>query len=107
MTPPRVPTAPCVKCGRPVAETAKRCIYCGAVKYTSAPGTPERAAEEAAALEEDKKLKRQAALYQAGVGMPKGEAQAESGAGGLLKAFIMLFINPFATFKILKRMFKP
>lgn len=107
MTQPRVPTAPCVKCGRPVAETAKRCIYCGAVKFTSAPGTPERAAEEAAALEDDKKLKRQAALYRAGVGVPKGEPESEGGVGGLLKALLMLFVNPFATFKMLRRMFKP
>ncbi|HEX4633058.1 MAG TPA: zinc ribbon domain-containing protein [Gemmatimonadales bacterium] len=106
MTAPRVPTAPCAKCGRPVAETAKRCMYCGAVKYTSAPGTPERVAEEAAALEEDKKLKRQAALYRAGVGMPKGEASPDQGAG-LLKALVMLFVNPFASFKIIKKIFRP
>ena len=102
----RVPTAPCAKCGRPVAETAKRCIYCGAVKFTAAPGTPERAAEESAALEEDKKLKRQAALYRAGVGVPKGEG-GEDAAGGILKALLMLFVNPFATFKILRRIFRP
>jgi hypothetical protein len=84
----------------------KRCIYCGAVKFTSAPGTPERVAEEAAALEEDKKLKRQAALYRAGVGIPKGEASPDQGAG-LLKAFIMLFVNPFASFKIIKKIFRP
>jgi hypothetical protein len=103
----RVPTAPCAKCGRPVAETAKRCIYCGTARFKSAPGTPERAAEEAAALEDEKKLKRQAALYRAGVGVPKGEPEAEGGAGGLLKALLMLFVNPFATFKMLRRMFKP
>ena len=102
----RVPTAPCAKCGRPVAETAKRCIYCGTVKYASAPGTPERAAEEAAAAEEDKKLKRQAALFRAGVGVPKGEASPDQGAG-LVKALLMLFVNPFASFKILKKMFRP
>ncbi|HEX4561394.1 MAG TPA: hypothetical protein VH113_06130 [Gemmatimonadales bacterium] len=102
----RVPTAPCARCGRPVAETAKRCIYCGAVKYTSTPGTPERVAEEAAALEEDKKLKRQAALYRAGVGMPKSEASPDQGAG-LLKALLMLFVNPFASFKIIKKIFRP
>ncbi|HKR54956.1 MAG TPA: zinc ribbon domain-containing protein [Gemmatimonadales bacterium] len=102
----RVPTAPCSKCGRPVAETAKRCLYCGAPQYKAAPGTPERAAEEAAALEEDKKLKRQAALYRAGVGMAKGEASPDQGAG-LLKALLMLFVNPISSFKILRKIFRP
>lgn len=102
----RVPTAPCAKCGRPVAETAKRCLYCGAPRYKTAPGTPERAAEEAAALEEEKKLKRQAALYRAGVGMAKGEASPDQGAG-LLTALVMLFVNPIASFKILRKIFKP
>lgn len=106
MSETRVPTAPCAKCGRPVAETAKRCIYCGAVKFTAAPGTAERAAEEAAALEEDKKLKRQAALYRAGMGMPKAEESPDQGAG-IVKALLMLFVNPFASFKILKKIFRP
>ena len=102
----RVPTAPCSKCGRPVAETAKRCLYCGAPQYKAAPGTPERAAEEAAALEEDKKLKRQAALYRAGVGIPKSEASPDQSAG-LVKALLMLFVNPISSFKILRNIFKP
>jgi hypothetical protein len=89
-----------------VAETAKRCLYCGAPRYKTAPGTPERAAEEAAALEEEKKLKRQAALYRAGVGMAKGEASPDQGAG-LLTALVMLFVNPIASFKILRKIFKP
>lgn len=105
----RVPTAPCAKCGRPVAATARRCLYCGAPQYKSAAGTPERAAEEAAALEEEKKLKRQAALYRAGMGMPK-DAKAPSGGKNLeniLKAILMLFLNPFAAIKHIKAIFRP
>jgi|SRR5579862_2800083 len=99
-------TSPCEKCGRPVAFTAKRCIYCGAFRYKSAPGTPEREAEEAVAREDDKKLKQQTALYRGGIGMPKGESAPDQGAG-LLKALVMLFVNPFATFKILRKIFRP
>jgi hypothetical protein len=106
MTATPVPTSPCEKCGRPVALTAKRCIYCGAVRFKAAPGTPERAVEEAAAREDDKKLKQQAALYRGGIGMPKGESSPDQGAG-LLKALVMLFVNPFATFKILRKIFRP
>jgi hypothetical protein len=82
-------------------------MYCGAVKYAAAPGTPERAAEEAAALEEEKKLKRQAALFRAGVGIPKAEAEPDRSLGNVVKALLMLFVNPFSTFKQLRRMFKP
>ena len=106
-SPSRVETTPCAKCGRPVAVTAKRCIYCGAPRFKSAPGTPERAAEEKAALEDDRKLKQQAALYRAGVGIPKGEPAPEKNLGNILKALLMLFINPFSAFKTIKRMFRP
>jgi len=98
-------TSPCEKCGRPVALTAKRCIYCGTFRYTSAPGTPERAAEEVAAREDEKKMKQQAALYRAGVGMRK--EPDENVSGGIVKALLMLFVDPFATFKILRKMFRP
>jgi len=106
MAPTPVSSSPCEKCGRPVALTAKRCIYCGAFRFTSAPGTPEREAEESVAREDEKKLKQQAALFRGGVGMPKGESAPDQGAG-LLKALVMLFVNPFATFKILKKIFRP
>lgn len=112
MSETRVPTAPCSKCGRPVAETARRCIYCGTVQYRTAPGTPERAADEAAAVEEEKKLKRQAALYRAGVGMPKEEkgAAGQKGAAGLadiLISVLMLGVRPIWAFKRLRTIFKP
>lgn len=99
-------TSPCDKCGRPVAHTAKRCIYCGQFRFTAPPGTPERTAEEAAAEADAKKLKQQAALYRGGVGMPKGESSPDQGAG-VLKALVMLFVNPFASFKILRKIFRP
>lgn len=101
-----VKTSPCGKCGRPVAETAKRCLYCGAYRFRSAAGTPEREAEEQAAREDEKRLKQQAALYRAGVGIPKGGSSPDQGAG-LLKALVMLFVNPIASFKILRGIFRP
>ncbi|HTY07360.1 MAG TPA: hypothetical protein VMC86_12660 [Gemmatimonadales bacterium] len=101
-----VKTTPCEKCGRPVADAAKRCLYCGAYRFRAASGTPEREAEELAAREDDKKLKQQAALYRAGVGMPKGGSAPDQGAG-LLKALVMLFVNPFASIKIIRGIFRP
>ena len=84
-------------------------MYCGAPRFTAAPGTPEREAEEKAALEDEKKLKQQAALFQAGVGMHKGGAGGgeDQRNAGILKALIMLFINPIASFKILRQIFRP
>lgn len=105
MTTTPAPTSPCEKCGRPVALTAKRCIYCGTFRYKSAPGTPEREAEEAVAREDEKKLKQQAALFGAGVGMRK--ESEENVGGGVVKALLMLFVNPFATFKIIRKIFRP
>lgn len=106
VTPPSQ-TAPCSKCGRPVALTAKRCIYCGAPQFKAAPGTPERAAEEQAAREDDRKLKQQAALYRAGVGMAKSEAAPQKDLANILKALLMLFINPFSAIKTIKQIFRP
>jgi hypothetical protein len=101
------PASPCEKCGRPVALTAKRCIYCGTFRYKTAPGTPEREAEEATAREDEKRLKQQAALYRAGVGMPK-EAQApDRTLGAVIKVVLMLFVNPFSAFKQLRGIFRP
>jgi hypothetical protein len=84
-------------------------MYCGTVKYQSAPGTPERAVEEAAALEEGKKLQRQAAIYRAGMGMPKDAKSpgSDKNVGNIVKAIIMIFINPFAVIKYIKAMFRP
>jgi len=100
-------TTPCAKCGRPVAEGAKRCIYCGAFRFTSAPGTPEREAEEKEAAESERKLKQQAALYRAGMGIPKGGPKSDKNLANIVKAIIMLFINPFAAIKHIKAIFRP
>lgn len=105
--PDRVPTAPCEKCGRPVAENAKRCMYCGAYRYKSAPGTPEREAEEQAAREDERKLKQQTAIYRAGMGMPRSGPAQDKNLGNILKAIVMLFINPFAAIKHIKAIFRP
>ena len=61
-------TVPCPKCGRPMGEQAKRCLYCGATRITAAPGTPEFEAEQKAAEEMAKKVEIQKAIYSAGMG---------------------------------------
>lgn len=107
MPPSPVATTPCAKCKRPVAQNAKRCMYCGTPRFTAAPGTPEREAEEKAAAEDERKLKQQTAMYRAGMGMPKGGPQSDKNLGNIVKAVIMLFINPFAAIKHIKAIFRP
>src|SRR5439155_15057399 len=69
--PPKPSTAPCPKCGRPLAVSAKRCLYCGHVRILAAPGTPEYDAERAAAEADAKRLERQKVIYQHGMGLGK------------------------------------
>jgi hypothetical protein len=61
----------CLKCGRPIAAQAKRCLYCGTYRITAAPGTPAFEAEKKAAEEDAKRVERQRVLYAHGVGLGK------------------------------------
>ena len=80
-TPPAKPaTAPCPKCGRPLAVTAKRCLYCGTYRILAAPGTPEYEAEKAAADADAKKVERQKVAFQYGMGLGKTREPASLGA---------------------------
>ena len=58
-----------MKCGRPVAAQAKRCVYCGTYRITAAPGTPAFEAEKKAAEEDAKRVERQRVIYEHGVGL--------------------------------------
>jgi len=64
-------TVPCAKCGRPMADQAKRCLYCGAYRITATPGTPEFEAQTRAAAEDAKRVERQKVIYGHGVGLGK------------------------------------
>ena len=64
-------TVPCTKCGRPLAEQAKRCLYCGTKRIMAAPGTPEFEAEKKAAEEDAKRLEREKVAYAHGMGLGK------------------------------------
>jgi hypothetical protein len=119
-TPPAKPaTTPCPKCRRPLADGVKRCIYCGHVRILAAPGTPEYEAERAAAEAEAKKLERQKAIYQAGMGL--GKASAPSGFASKLREQslpirilvmvilvpLLMVTVPFKAFRVVKDVFRP
>lgn len=61
-------TTPCPKCGRPMGEQAKRCLYCGTPRITAAAGTPEFEAQKKAAEEQTKQVELQKAIFSAGLG---------------------------------------
>lgn len=77
-TPPA--TTPCPKCRRPLAVTAKRCLYCGTYRILAAPGTPEYDAEKAAAEADAKKVERSKVAFQHGMGLGKTREPASLGA---------------------------
>ena len=101
-------TVPCAKCGRPMAEQAKRCLYCGTHRVTAAPGTPEFEAEKKAAEEDAKRVERQKALYSHGMGLGKSggkpslaerlrnESMPIRLAAGLLAIPLLLIWPPWA-----------
>src|SRR5580692_1119383 len=64
-------TVQCAKCGRPMTEQAKRCLYCGTHRITAAPGTPEFDAQTKAAEEDAKRVERQKVIYGHGMGLGK------------------------------------
>jgi hypothetical protein len=111
-------TVPCGKCGRPVGLQAKRCLYCGEYRITAQPGTPEHAAQRAAADEDAKRMARQAVIYKEGMGFGGGRgkkgfttwAREQSTPVRLLAGAalmpLLLFV-PFRVFRMVKEIFRP
>lgn len=97
----------------------KRCLYCGHTRILAAPGTPEYEAERAAAEADAKKLERQKAIYQAGMGL--GKTSAPTGFASKLReqSFpvrllvmavlvpLMMVTVPFKAFRLVKDVFQP
>jgi len=116
--PPRA-AAPCPKCRRPLAATAKRCPYCGSYRILAAPGTPEYEAERAVADADAKRVERQKVLFQHGMGLGKSAAKpslAERLRELPLPAKIvvmlvvvpaMMFVAPFKAFRLAQEVFRP
>lgn len=64
-------TVPCQTCGRPLAEQARRCLYCGTYRILARPGTPEYEAERQAAEADARRVERQRAIFAQGMGLSK------------------------------------
>jgi len=119
--PPRPPasTTPCSKCRRPLAAAAKRCPYCGHYRIVAAPGTPEYEAERAAADADAKRVERQKALFQHGMGLGKTAAKPSLAERLRQQSFpvklvvmlvvvpLMMFVNPFKAFSLAQEVFRP
>jgi hypothetical protein len=69
-------TVPCTKCGRPVAEQSKRCVYCGTYRITAPPGTAEFAAQQKEAEEDAKRVERQKVIFAHGMGLGRSARKA-------------------------------
>jgi hypothetical protein len=97
----------------------KRCIYCGHTRILAAPGTPEYEAERAAAEADAKKLERQKAIYQAGMGLGKSAVKPglatrlrEQSLGVRLLVMavlvpLMMVTVPVRAFRLVKDVFEP
>ena len=121
MSVPPVPpaTTPCPKCRRPIAVSAKRCTYCGNYRILAAPGTPEYEAERAAADSDAKRVERQKALYQHGMGLGKSAVKPSLAdrlrqqslpvkvAVMLVVVPLMMFVAPFKAFRLAQEVFRP
>jgi DNA-directed RNA polymerase subunit RPC12/RpoP len=117
--PPAPTTTPCAKCRRPLAAAAKRCPYCGTYRILAAPGTPEYEAERAAADADAKRVERQKALFQHGVGLGKSAAKPSLAerlqqqslpvkvAVMLVVVPLLMFVSPFKAFRMAKEVFRP
>ena len=64
-------TVPCAKCGRPMGEQAKRCLYCGTHRITAPPGSPEFEVQQKEAEEDAKRVERNTVIYSYGKGLGK------------------------------------
>jgi len=119
MTAPAAPAIPCPQCKRPLGAGVKRCIYCGYTRLLSAPGTPEHAAETAAAEADAKKLERQKVIYQHGMGLGKTSTKTSMAEQlrrqtplvriliGLPLFLVLFLLMPFKAFKMVKEVFRP
>jgi len=99
--------------------SAKRCLYCGHVRILAAPGTPEYEAERAAAEADAKRLERQKVIYQHGMGLGKSamkppleERLAQQSlpvrvAVSLVAVPLLMLINPFKAYRLVKVVFRP
>jgi hypothetical protein len=117
--PPPPATAPCPKCRRPLAAAAKRCPYCGHYRILAAPGTPEYGAERAAADADAKRVERQKALFQHGMGLGKTAAKASFAERlrqqslpvkvvvMLIVVPLMMLVAPFKAFRLAQEVFRP
>lgn len=118
--PPSKPaTAPCPKCGRPLAASAKRCLYCGHTRILAPPGTPEHDAERAAAEADAKRLERQKVIFQHGMGLGKTAAKPSLGerlrqqslpvrlAVMVVAVPALMLVAPFKAFRLVKEVFRP
>ena len=118
--PPAKPaTAPCPKCGRPLALSAKRCLYCGTYRILAAPGTPDYEAERAAADADAKRVERQKVAFQHGMGL--GQRTAAPSLGDKLREQslpvrllvmavavpVLLLVWPPKAIRLVKDVFRP
>jgi hypothetical protein len=97
----------------------KRCIYCGYTRLLSTPGTPEYETEKAAAEADAKRLERQKAIYQHGMGLGKtavkpGLVERLRRESPLVRVLIMLplfplllLTMPLKAFRMAKEVFRP
>lgn len=109
-------TVPCATCGRPVAEQAKRCVYCGTYRITAAPGTPEFEAQQKEAEEDAKRVERQKVIFAHGMGLGRSARKASLAErlrheslpvrlAAALLAIPLLFIWPPWAIKWMKELF--
>ena len=117
--PPASTTTPCPKCRRPLAASVKRCPYCGHYRILAAPGTPEYEAERAAAEADAKRVERQKAIFQHGMGLGKTAVQPSLAerlrrqslpvkvAVMLVVVPLMMLVAPFKAFRLAKEVFRP
>ena len=121
MSPPSPPPAmaPCPKCGRPLAPVAKRCLYCGHSRILATPGTPAYETERAASEVDAKRLERQKAVFQHGMGLGKTARKGSLGerlrqqslpvrvAVMAVLVPLLMFVSPFKAFRMAKEVFRP
>ena len=119
LPPPPPTTTPCPKCGRPLAPAAKRCLYCGYSRILAPPGTPEHEAERVASEAEAKRIERQKAVFQHGLGLGKTAARPSLSerlrrqslpvrlAVMALLVPLLMVVAPFRAFRMAKEVFRP
>ena len=119
LRPPPPATTPCPKCGRPLAPAAKRCLYCGHSRILAPPGTPEYETERVASEGEAKRIERQKAAFQHGMGLGKAATQGSLSerlrhqslpvrlAVMAVVVPLLMFVSPAKAFRMAKEVFRP